>query len=96
MAGYQKQLTVAAESLGIHLNSISDPASTRSIDWLLSRESGLYFLNKDIHCISVDVERKLIFDCGYAFALNLHKESLMHCGFSTIDKIRLIVLPKYL
>jgi len=90
-----QELTDVSESFGIHLDYISDPAS-RSIDWLLSREFGLYLITKDIHCISVDANRKLIFDCGFAFALHLNKESLMHCGFSTIDKIRSIVLPKYL
>ena len=89
------ELTVVAESFGIHLDFVSDPSS-RSIDWLLSRESGLYLICKDVHCISVDVDRKLIFDCGFAFALNLHKQSLLHCGFSSFDRIRLICLPKYL
>jgi hypothetical protein len=90
------ELTQVAKSFGIHLIKIKDDPASRSIEWLLSRNSGLYLITKDVHCISVDVDRKLIFDCGYAFALNFHKESLLQCGFSSIDKIRLIVLPKYL
>jgi hypothetical protein len=90
------EFTVVVKRFGIHLFKVKNNQESRSIDWLLSRESGLYLIITDVHCISVDVDRKLIFDCGYAFALNLHKESLIYCGFSTIDNIRSISLPKYL
>jgi hypothetical protein len=75
------ELTVVAESFGIHLDKIKDNPDSRSIDWLLSRESGLFLIIKAPHCISVDADRKLIFDCAYAFAFKLHKESLLHCDF---------------
>ena len=87
-------LANAADSIKTQLHKIS--YHFRTLDWLLSQTSGIYILHNDHHCISIDVERKLIFDCGYPFALSLNREAMIHCGFEYFEHIRQIVFPPYL
>ena len=87
-------LARATNSIKTQLHKISNHFKT--LDWLLSQISGIYILHNDHHCISVDVERKLIFDCGYAFALSLNREAMIHCGFECFRHIRKIEFPPYL
>jgi hypothetical protein len=43
------------------------------------------------HCISLDCERGLIFDCARPFALRLTKANIALCGFSgTLKDLRCI------
>ena len=94
--GSMKKLAkVASATLGINVIKISDPSS-HSIDWLLSRDEGLYVIVSGSHAISVDAKRKLIFDCAYPYALKLSIKSLTFCRCFTIDIIRRIQLPHYL
>jgi hypothetical protein len=94
--GSMKKLAkVASATLGINVIKISDPSS-HSIDWLLSRDEGLYIIVSGSHAISVDAKRKLIFDCAYPYALKLSLKSLTFCRCFTIDIIRRIQLPHHL
>lgn len=81
-------------SIKTHLQKISD--RFRTLDWLLSQTSGVYIMHNDHHCISIDIERKLIFDCGYPFALSLDREAMIHCGFEYFEHIREIKFPRHL
>lgn len=101
--GELEGLAFAANSIGIKLEHIDkrvirlqESPSEEVFNWFLNLKSGLYIIVCDVHAISVDFERGLIFDCGYYYALRLSRECLAYCGIRHISKIRRIKLPQYL
>jgi hypothetical protein len=62
-----------------------------SLPWLVEQSTGLFLVVDDLHCVGVDCDRQLIFDCGLPFALPLSLTSLTHCGIVKISEMRQIL-----
>jgi hypothetical protein len=62
-----------------------------SLPWLVEQLTGLFLVVDDLHCVGVDCDRQLIFDCGLPFALPLSLTSLTHCGIVKISEMRQIL-----
>jgi hypothetical protein len=62
-----------------------------SLPWLVEQSTGLFIVVCDLHCVGVDCDRQLIFDCGLPFALPLSLASLTHCGIVKISEMRQIL-----
>ena len=63
-----------------------------TVSFVLSRESGLFLLQKGVHCISVDCTKGLIYDSARTHAMKLSKTNLAHCGFrGSLDDVRRVI-----
>jgi hypothetical protein len=54
-----------------HLRLKGSVPKDKMVDWLLAQREGLFAVSTDCHCIGVDCNRRLIFDCAESFALSM-------------------------
>jgi hypothetical protein len=62
----------------------------RNVDFVLNQKQGMYLLMSYCHTISVDCNRKLIFDPAQKYAMPLTKSNLDASGFPEIHDMRKI------
>jgi hypothetical protein len=60
------------------------------IPWLLEQTTGKFLVVHKLHCVGVDCDKQLIFDCGYPTALKLCVEALVDCGIQSAVEMRKI------
>jgi hypothetical protein len=60
----------------------------KDLPWILVQSTGLFLIVDTLHCVGIDCERQLIFDCALPNALRLCNEALIDCGIMKVDEMR--------
>ena len=68
----------------------ADLAGEQRLAGLLTLQHGLFVVQYDVHCLGVDCERKLIFNCGKEWADELSMDGFHSNGFRSVEYIYLV------
>jgi hypothetical protein len=64
----------------------------KDTSWLLEQRSGRFLVMGGVHCIGVDCEDRLVFDCAEQSALKLCLSALVSCGLNSLEEIRQVLV----
>jgi hypothetical protein len=87
LCGFADLADRAAGVLGVSLKKIK----YSDVSWLLKQNAGKFLLLKGVHCISVDCDKDIVYDCAKTHELNLSRNNLKKCGFRGYCEIRQVI-----
>ena len=77
-----KDVSIIFREFGVELRHLRLKGSVpkdKMVNWFLAQREGLFAVSTDCHCIGVDCNRRLIFDCAESYALKMNMTSFHRC-----------------